>query len=97
MTETSTTTIPAAGQWIRTDHHCWWNDATAEHPATLHNAPIRVARVVKLNTGFRIEAIRCDGSAMHLVTDQDGQETLQPWDAAKRGYQIVPAPEQVSA
>lgn len=90
--------IPEAGDWIQTDHHCWWNDPSAEYPATLHNKPIQVERVVKLKAGFRIEAVRCDGTSLHLVTDQDGKETLSPRTlAAQPGYVIVPAPESVTS
>lgn len=96
MAETTSTTIPAAGDWIRTDHHCWWNDPTAEHPATLHNAPVKVDRVVEFKDGRRrIEITRCDGTRMHLVVDAQGNEQLMPWDAARVGYEIVPAPEAV--
>lgn len=100
MTETSTTTIPTPGDWIRTDHHCWWDNATAEHPAVLHNVPIKVDRVVDMGgiTGrWRVEATRCDGTSMHLVLDDRGHEILLPWDAARTGYEIVAAPQAVSA
>jgi hypothetical protein len=96
------TAIPVAGDWIRTDHHCWWPGSrtapTYEHPATLHNAPIKVDRVVKLKDGrSRIEATRCDGSPIHLIVDVAGNEVLTPWDEALVGYEIVPAPESVTS
>lgn len=98
------TPIPTAGQWIRTDHHCWWPgttpEPTAEHPATLHNEPIQVMHVETQGgvTGdWRIEARRCDGTMLTLVVDDAGNELLHPWDAAETGYEIVPAPEAVAS
>lgn len=93
--------IPVAGDWIRTDHHCWWNDLSADHPAILHNAPIKVDRVVDIGgsvhgAAYRVEATRCDGTTMHLLLDAAGEERLIPWDAARVGFEIVPAPEGVS-
>jgi hypothetical protein len=95
MTETSTT-IPKPGDWIRTDHHCWWNHPQTNRPAIVHNEPIKVDRVVDMGgvTGrWRVEATRCDGTLMHLVLDDRGDEVLIPWDSARTGYEIVPAPE----
>lgn len=102
MAETADTsiTIPKPGDWIRTDHYCWWNAPTTEHPATIHNAPIKVARVVKLTSHFaawRVEATRCDGTRMHLLLDENGQEAQSSWDAARTGYAIVDAPTPAAA
>lgn len=98
-TSNTTNTIPKPGDWIRTDHHCWWDTPTAERPAIVHNVPVKVDRVVEMGgiTGrWRVELTRCDGTTMHLVLDEHGNETLIPWDGARTGYEIVAAPTQAA-
>ena len=81
-------TLPQPGDRIRVAH--WCGDART---GRVHDDPVTVERVVRLNTGrHRIETTRCDGGPMHVYDGADEWELESPVSAAD-----TPEPPRVPA